>query len=264
MRGSRYSQRTRGGLTNTMKEIKHSQVRAASYRFYFLDFICTRCIMKKVEQCLLSSCSGAEPVRRHDIWGISKVFPLVGATGNANHKSNNYLSCLYCFVSTRRALYAYYLLQNCSATKGNHFSSKGPLPDSIDWRKKGNYVTDVKNQVDFACTYSRLRYLVGITDNSKCRLCYNQMGPKLKNNTLWHVNLFSVRTTILIYFINPISYFTFLHQRQPVVAAGPFPQLAVWSLLLPSTLGSLYHWWLSFTSLSKLLLLCRNKNPMSK
>ncbi|KAJ4938364.1 hypothetical protein JOQ06_002984 [Pogonophryne albipinna] len=43
----------------------------------------------------------------------------------------------------------YFLLsepQNCSATKGNHFSSKGPLPDSIDWRKKGNYVTDVKNQ----------------------------------------------------------------------------------------------------------------------
>ncbi|XP_034089480.1 pro-cathepsin H [Gymnodraco acuticeps] len=43
----------------------------------------------------------------------------------------------------------YFLLsepQNCSATKGNHFSSKGPPPDSIDWRKKGNYVTDVKNQ----------------------------------------------------------------------------------------------------------------------
>ncbi|XP_037624554.1 pro-cathepsin H [Sebastes umbrosus] len=36
--------------------------------------------------------------------------------------------------------------QNCSATKGNHLSSDGPYPDSIDWRKKGNYVTDVKNQ----------------------------------------------------------------------------------------------------------------------
>uniref|UniRef100_A0A8C9Y9F0 Cathepsin H n=1 Tax=Sander lucioperca TaxID=283035 RepID=A0A8C9Y9F0_SANLU len=36
--------------------------------------------------------------------------------------------------------------QNCSATKGNYFSSNGPHPDSIDWRKKGNYVTDVKNQ----------------------------------------------------------------------------------------------------------------------
>ncbi|KAK5867420.1 hypothetical protein PBY51_011913 [Eleginops maclovinus] len=36
--------------------------------------------------------------------------------------------------------------QNCSATKGSYFSSKGALPDFIDWRKKGNYVTDVKNQ----------------------------------------------------------------------------------------------------------------------
>uniref|UniRef100_A0A8D3CIQ5 Cathepsin H n=1 Tax=Scophthalmus maximus TaxID=52904 RepID=A0A8D3CIQ5_SCOMX len=36
--------------------------------------------------------------------------------------------------------------QNCSATKGNYVSGNGPHPDSIDWRKKGNYVTDVKNQ----------------------------------------------------------------------------------------------------------------------
>ncbi|XP_043980475.1 pro-cathepsin H [Gambusia affinis] len=36
--------------------------------------------------------------------------------------------------------------QNCSATKGNYFSSNGPRPDSIDWRKKGNYITPVKNQ----------------------------------------------------------------------------------------------------------------------
>lgn len=36
--------------------------------------------------------------------------------------------------------------QNCSATKGNYLNSRGPYPDSIDWRKKGNYVTDVKNQ----------------------------------------------------------------------------------------------------------------------
>ncbi|XP_072550727.1 pro-cathepsin H [Salminus brasiliensis] len=36
--------------------------------------------------------------------------------------------------------------QNCSATKGNHVSSNWPYPDSIDWRKKGNYVTHVKNQ----------------------------------------------------------------------------------------------------------------------
>uniref|UniRef100_A0A3Q3AYQ4 Cathepsin H n=1 Tax=Kryptolebias marmoratus TaxID=37003 RepID=A0A3Q3AYQ4_KRYMA len=36
--------------------------------------------------------------------------------------------------------------QNCSATKGNYFGSNGPHPDSIDWRKKGNYVTPVKDQ----------------------------------------------------------------------------------------------------------------------
>nr|XP_006628920.1 PREDICTED: pro-cathepsin H [Lepisosteus oculatus] len=36
--------------------------------------------------------------------------------------------------------------QNCSATKGNHLSSRGPYPDSVDWRKKGDFVTPVKNQ----------------------------------------------------------------------------------------------------------------------
>lgn len=41
----------------------------------------------------------------------------------------------------------FFILQNCSATSGNHLSSKGPYPDSIDWRKKGNYITPVKNQV---------------------------------------------------------------------------------------------------------------------
>ncbi|KAM4618426.1 pro-cathepsin H [Polymixia lowei] len=36
--------------------------------------------------------------------------------------------------------------QNCSATKGNYVSSNGQYPDSVDWRKKGHYLTDVKNQ----------------------------------------------------------------------------------------------------------------------
>lgn len=40
-------------------------------------------------------------------------------------------------------------MQNCSATKGNYYASNGPHPDSIDWRKKGNYITPVKNQVKF-------------------------------------------------------------------------------------------------------------------
>nr|XP_025044979.1 pro-cathepsin H [Pelodiscus sinensis] len=38
--------------------------------------------------------------------------------------------------------------QNCSATKGNFLASSGPCPSSIDWRKKGNYVTPVKNQAE--------------------------------------------------------------------------------------------------------------------
>ncbi|XP_061451953.1 pro-cathepsin H isoform X2 [Rhineura floridana] len=36
--------------------------------------------------------------------------------------------------------------QNCSATVSNFVSRTGPCPNTIDWRKKGNYVTPVKNQ----------------------------------------------------------------------------------------------------------------------
>uniref|UniRef100_A0A8D1Q5I0 Pro-cathepsin H n=1 Tax=Sus scrofa TaxID=9823 RepID=A0A8D1Q5I0_PIG len=36
--------------------------------------------------------------------------------------------------------------QNCSATKGNYLRGTGPYPPSMDWRKKGNFVSPVKNQ----------------------------------------------------------------------------------------------------------------------
>ncbi|XP_003461508.1 pro-cathepsin H isoform X1 [Cavia porcellus] len=36
--------------------------------------------------------------------------------------------------------------QNCSATKSNYFRGTGPYPTSVDWRKKGNFVSPVKNQ----------------------------------------------------------------------------------------------------------------------
>uniref|UniRef100_A0A8D0HTT2 Cathepsin H n=1 Tax=Sphenodon punctatus TaxID=8508 RepID=A0A8D0HTT2_SPHPU len=36
--------------------------------------------------------------------------------------------------------------QNCSATHGNLPRSNGLCPKAIDWRKKGNFVTPVKNQ----------------------------------------------------------------------------------------------------------------------
>ncbi|XP_030811474.1 pro-cathepsin H [Camarhynchus parvulus] len=45
-----------------------------------------------------------------------------------------------------KKLYLWSEPQNCSATKGNFLRSSGPHPDSIDWRKKGNFVTPVKNQ----------------------------------------------------------------------------------------------------------------------
>ncbi|XP_037011823.2 pro-cathepsin H [Artibeus jamaicensis] len=36
--------------------------------------------------------------------------------------------------------------QNCSATKGNYLRGTGPYPTSVDWRKKGRFVSPVKNQ----------------------------------------------------------------------------------------------------------------------
>ncbi|XP_078097316.1 pro-cathepsin H [Mustelus asterias] len=45
-----------------------------------------------------------------------------------------------------KSLYLLQKPQNCSATRGNHYSSEKLLPESVDWREKGNYVTAVKNQ----------------------------------------------------------------------------------------------------------------------
>ncbi|KAF6077188.1 cathepsin H [Phyllostomus discolor] len=36
--------------------------------------------------------------------------------------------------------------QNCSATKSNYLRGTGPYPTSVDWRKKGRFVSPVKNQ----------------------------------------------------------------------------------------------------------------------
>ncbi|XP_023365809.1 pro-cathepsin H [Otolemur garnettii] len=36
--------------------------------------------------------------------------------------------------------------QNCSATKSNYLRGTGPYPTFVDWRKKGNFVSPVKNQ----------------------------------------------------------------------------------------------------------------------
>ncbi|XP_044086521.1 pro-cathepsin H [Neovison vison] len=36
--------------------------------------------------------------------------------------------------------------QNCSATRGNYLRGSGPYPPFVDWRKKGKFVSPVKNQ----------------------------------------------------------------------------------------------------------------------
>ncbi|XP_067874330.1 pro-cathepsin H [Heterodontus francisci] len=45
-----------------------------------------------------------------------------------------------------KSLYLMKKPQNCSATQGNHYSSAGQLPEFVDWRQKGKFVTPVKNQ----------------------------------------------------------------------------------------------------------------------
>uniref|UniRef100_A0A8C5K6Z8 Pro-cathepsin H n=1 Tax=Jaculus jaculus TaxID=51337 RepID=A0A8C5K6Z8_JACJA len=42
--------------------------------------------------------------------------------------------------------YLWSLPQNCSATRSNYLRGTGPYPSSVDWRKKGNFVSPVKNQ----------------------------------------------------------------------------------------------------------------------
>uniref|UniRef100_A0A8C5SRB1 Pro-cathepsin H n=1 Tax=Laticauda laticaudata TaxID=8630 RepID=A0A8C5SRB1_LATLA len=45
-----------------------------------------------------------------------------------------------------RKKYLWHEPQNCSATMGNFPRTSGPYPKAIDWRKKGKFVSPVKNQ----------------------------------------------------------------------------------------------------------------------
>lgn len=58
-----------------------------------------------------------------------------------DNKNNNLFFMYFFFIAP------WLSLQNCSATKGSYVHTNSPHPESIDWRKKGNYVTPVKNQV---------------------------------------------------------------------------------------------------------------------
>ncbi|XP_041031146.1 pro-cathepsin H [Carcharodon carcharias] len=45
-----------------------------------------------------------------------------------------------------KSLYLLQKPQNCSATRGHHHNNMKLLPEFVDWRKRGNYITPVKNQ----------------------------------------------------------------------------------------------------------------------
>lgn len=76
--------------------------------------------------------------KKHFLWAEPQVTPPLEDT-----KSNKNNLVLFIYL----ILPLLVLLQNCSATKGSYTIKNSPHPDSIDWRKKGNYVTPVKNQV---------------------------------------------------------------------------------------------------------------------
>lgn len=160
-RDSRYSLRTRRGLTNTMKEITHSQVGTVCYCiFYFFHMVHSKIswtLFHFFLQWGWTSFQTWHLVNFESLSsGLSHRYSIAIHTGSHLHR---------CFFYNSEGLYlAYCLLQNCSATKGNYFSSNGPHPDSIDWRKKGNYVTDVKNQVKFNCTNIHTHILFSVID----------------------------------------------------------------------------------------------------
>lgn len=75
-RDCRYSLKIRDGLKNTTKETTLSPVRTSSCLLLNFSFLMVS---------LISCCSGAEPVLRHDFCPVQKAFPLVWTTGKVTY-----------------------------------------------------------------------------------------------------------------------------------------------------------------------------------
>lgn len=178
MRDSRYSLRTRGGSTNTMKEITRSQVGFLPLLFFSLIYS----IIKYVESCLPLPAVGLNQFSDMTFSEFRKSFlwsePQVMAFHTGSSVGPTQMFVMFQGSEPGQLFYIVYcLLQNCSATKGNYLSSNGPYPDSIDWRKKGNYVTDVKNQVKFNCTMVHTHF-IDLKGHSTVHCCFQH--SKLK------------------------------------------------------------------------------------
>uniref|UniRef100_A0A8C0KTI8 Cathepsin propeptide inhibitor domain-containing protein n=1 Tax=Canis lupus dingo TaxID=286419 RepID=A0A8C0KTI8_CANLU len=72
--------------------------------------------------------------------------------------------------------------QNCSATKGNYLRGTGPYPPFVDWRKKGKFVSPVKNQVCVAIPRPSPKHSHIHRQNSRKRNSEPQTGKCLPNS----------------------------------------------------------------------------------
>lgn len=132
-----------------MKEITHSQVGPACFCICFV-YIFFKNLKKKVLSVVSLPAVALNQFSDMTFGEFKKSFLWSEPQVMACIQEVLYIVAWYIFFSIDVVfIFINCSLQNCSATKGNYFSSNAPHPDSIDWRKKGNFVTPVKNQVKF-------------------------------------------------------------------------------------------------------------------